>query len=230
MNILVQQIKQQTGLCLAWKYFEAIHNNLNKMMFALSAFYNTYDGSSDNKKIILDAIQKAAKDSHIPIEFQLLGDGQVFLFPKGVPQMDQSLIDDNIRWLSDYPLSVSAWQKALQLYAKVNVNNASEVADLFRKSLETFIKEFFQIDKSIENSKSIYGSFLKQCGVPNLLAQNFESILHNYTRFNNEYAKHNDKTQVNVLEYIMYQTGNIIRLLITLRKENPQVYQVFSLV
>ena len=34
----------------------------------------------------------------------------------------------------------------------------------------------------------------------------------------NNYAKHHDKTSINVLEYIMYQTGNIIRLLITLKK------------
>lgn len=35
----------------------------------------------------------------------------------------------------------------------------------------------------------------------------------------NNYAKHHNKTSKNVLEYIMYQTGNIIRLLITLNQE-----------
>ena len=35
------------------------------------------------------------------------------------------------------------------------------------------------------------------------------------------YAKHHDKTELNVLEYLMYQTGNIIRLLITLKQAEP---------
>ena len=30
-----------------------------------------------------------------------------------------------------------------------------------------------------------------------------------------------DKTELNVLEYLMYQTGNIIRLLITLKQAEP---------
>lgn len=34
-----------------------------------------------------------------------------------------------------------------------------------------------------------------------------------------DYAKHNDKTQFNVLEYIIYQTGNIIRLMLCLNNE-----------
>ena len=31
-------------------------------------------------------------------------------------------------------------------------------------------------------------------------------------------TKHQDATSLNVLEYLMYQTGNIIRLLITLKQ------------
>ena len=35
----------------------------------------------------------------------------------------------------------------------------------------------------------------------------------------NDYAKHRDATSDTLLEYLMYQTGNIIRLLITLKSE-----------
>lgn len=34
----------------------------------------------------------------------------------------------------------------------------------------------------------------------------------------NNYAKHRDATSNRLLEYLMYQTGNIIRLLITLKQ------------
>ena len=60
---------------------------------------------------------------------------------------------------------------------------------------------------------------MKGKGVPTELSNNLETLLQAYTNFMNSYAKHHSKTNKNVLEYIMYQTGNIIRLIITLAKE-----------
>lgn len=60
---------------------------------------------------------------------------------------------------------------------------------------------------------------MKENGIPKEIVNNFETLLQAYTNFMNSYAKHHDKTERNILEYIMYQTGNIIRLLITLKKE-----------
>ena len=69
----------------------------------------------------------------------------------------------------------------------------------------------------MENNKSTYGKYLKERGVPTQISNNFESLLKLYTSFNNEYAKHNQNTQKNVVESIMYLTGIIMRLLITLK-------------
>ena len=44
----------------------------------------------------------------------------------------------------------------------------------------------------------------------------------------NNYAKHHNKTSRNVLEYIMYQTGNIIRLLITLKQEENNDVDLYT--
>ena len=69
--------------------------------------------------------------------------------------------------------------------------------------------------------KSIYGNYLFKAGIPKEIASNFETLLQTYCNFMNGYAKHHDKTELNVLEYLMYQTGNIIRLLITLKQAEP---------
>lgn len=50
------------------------------------------------------------------------------------------------------------------------------------------------------------------------ISGNFETLLQAYTSFMNNYAKHRDATSNRLLEYLMYQTGNIIRLLITLKQ------------
>ena len=75
--------------------------------------------------------------------------------------------------------------------------------------------------KALESNKSIYGNYLSKAGVPKEIASNFETLLQTYCSFMNGYAEHHDKTELNVLEYLMYQTGNIIRLLITLKQAEP---------
>lgn len=154
------------------------------------------------------------------IQYELLNDDDgVFVFPKGAPEMDAALVSEPLSWLSAYPRAHTAYVKALKEYSEATPNNASDIADKFRKTLETFFQEFFDCDKTLENCKGIYGGYLKSQNVPSEITGNFETLLQAYTNFMNGYAKHHDKTSMNVLEYIMYQTGNIIRLLITLKQE-----------
>lgn len=154
------------------------------------------------------------------IQYELLNDDDgAFVFPKGAPEMDNALISEPLSWLSAYPKTHTAYVKALKEYSEATPSNASDIADKFRKTLETFFQEFFASDKSLENCKGLYGGYLKGHNVPPEITGNFETLLQAYTNFMNGYAKHHDKTSMNVLEYIMYQTGNIIRLLITLKQE-----------
>lgn len=169
----------------------------------------------NNYKILLT---RCLKDAHIQYEL-LEGDGRIFVFPKGADEMDAALVSQPLSWLSAYPKAHAAYVKALKEYSEATPDNASDIADKFRKTLETFFQEFFSCDKSLENCKGLYGSYLKSQNVPPEISANFETLLQSYTNFINGYAKHHDKTGLNVLEYIMYQTGNIIRLLITLKQE-----------
>lgn len=154
------------------------------------------------------------------IQYELLNDDDgVFVFPKGAPEMDAALVSEPLSWLSAYPRAHTAYIKALKEYSEATPDNASDIADKFRKTLETFFQEFFGCDKTLENCKGLYGGFLKIHNVPPEISGNFETLLQAYTNFMNGHAKHHDKTSMNVLEYIMYQTGNIIRLLITLKQE-----------
>ena len=160
-------------------------------------------------------------ESHIPYDLLEDKDGY-FIFPKGVEEMDDALVSQPLSWLSAYPKSNIAYAKALKEYSEAKPDNASDIADKFRKALETFFQEFFACDKSLENCKGLYGSYLKSQKVPTEITANFETLLQAYTNFMNAYAKHHDKTGLNILEYLMYQTGNIIRLLITLKNsETP---------
>lgn len=170
-----------------------------------------------NRQFFVDLICKLFEESQISYEIREDEDGY-FIFPHGAKELDDALVSENLEWLKEYPKSRIAFIKALKDYADQNEQNASDIADKFRKVLENFFQEFFGSEKSLENYKSEYGAYLKKHGVPAEISNNFESILQAYTNYINNYAKHHDRTSLNVLEYIMYQTGNIIRLLITLKK------------
>lgn len=158
--------------------------------------------------------------SELKIPYQIIRDDDgVFVFPKGAKEFDDALVSQPLEWLKDYPNAENAWSKALRDYAEATNDNASDVADKFRKALETFFQEFFGGGRSLENYKSDYGKYLKEQDIPKEISGNFETLLQSYTYFMNNYAKHRDGTNDKVLEYIMYQTGNIIRLLITLKQE-----------
>ena len=162
-------------------------------------------------------VQNMLDQSRIPFEI-VYDENGAFIFPKGAEEMDIALVSQPLAWLSAYPKAHTAYVKALKEYSEATPGNASDIADKFRKTLETFFQEFFTCDKSLENCKGLYGNYLKSQNVPPEITANFETLLQAYTNFMNGYAKHHDKTGLNVLEYIMYQTGNIIRLLITLKQ------------
>lgn len=201
---------------------EILHKHtcsLEEFLAYYLAFVNCQKDSSNKKwtkEKFKNVICTMLNDSHLSFDIYEDKDGY-FIFPKGAQELDNALVSEPLEWLKDYPATHKAFVKALKDYSNVTENNASDVADLFRKTLETFFQEFFNSSKTLENLKSEYGTYMKSKGVPNEISNNLETLQQSYTNFMNGYAKHHDKTSINVLEYLLYQTGNIIRLLITLK-------------
>ena len=191
-------------------------NNNDSICDIVSRFVALINVMDDNtSKSLRVALETAFTDCKIECDIIEDEDG-VFYFPKGAAELDRALVSDVLLWLDNYPESKKALIHALKEYADLSETNASFVIDDLRRALESFFQEFFKSKKTLENLKSEYGSYLKDKGVPKEIASNFESILQSYTTFNNNHAKHRTNATKNVVEYILYQTGNIIRLLITL--------------
>lgn len=199
-------------------------NSLNEFLSYYVALVNSvktekYSEYSWKRANFSNLLCNMLDESHI--QFDLLEDeGEYFIFPKGAEELDKALVSEPLEWLKDYPNSHKAFVKALKAYSGVTEENASDVADLFRKALETFFQEFFCGSRSLEKyvEDRTYEKYLDTQGIPSDLRGEFENTVKMYTKFINHNAKHHDKTNKNILEYVMYQTGNIIRLLITLEK------------
>ena len=209
-------LKKPSGLQIVWQYLKD-DKNLTSFISKYVVLINTYQGAKANRNKLLKKLESVLADCEIGYEILTDSDG-VFVFPKGAQELDNALVSEPLGWLNAYPKTKKEWIDALKDYSNLTDANASDVADKFRKALERFFQEFFGSSKSLENMKSEYGAYMKTKGVPSEISNNLETLLQSYTNFMNGYAKHHDKTGKNVLEYIMYQTGNVIRLLITLEK------------
>lgn len=213
-----------------WNEVMRIFNSNNRTIREFLSYYiffvncqndNQADSNRYTKEELINLVCNCLKDTHIPYEL-VEEENDYFIFPKGAEELDNALVSDVLIWLEEYPLSHKAFVKAIKEYSKLNEYNASDVADLFRKALETFFQEFFKSGKSLENLKSEYGNYMKMKEIPNELSNNFEKNVQSYAKFINDYAKHHDKTSKYVLEYIMYQTGSLIRFIITLKDKDDE--------
>ena len=208
------------GYTLVVRILHHHSDSLAELLFCYTAFLNCQEDDNKFKEYtranFLNLICSRLQQAHIAYEVIEDKDGY-FIFPKGVQEFDNALVSQPLQWLNKYPDAEKAWSKALREYSEATSANASDVADKFRKALETFFQEFFQSNKSLENLKSEYGAYLKAHGVPKEISGNLETLYQTYTNYMNNYAKHRDATSDKVLEYLMYQTGNIMRLLITLK-------------
>lgn len=210
LNNLIQ------GFQNAWIYVERVKLYEHKLAVIVTLVNYIRCCSEQDGKKVFDFLCYSLVSSHVLYQVYEDEDG-VFIFPKGDEMLDKAEVLEPLSSLDKYPAAKNAFTKALRLYHDSDDSTTSDVADSFRKALETFFQDFFGGSKSLENYKTTYGSYMKQQGVPTELSNNFETLLKSYTNFINSYAKHKDSTPVTVLEYIMYQTGNIIRLLTTLK-------------
>lgn len=206
----------------------SIAENTRELIAKYIAFYNAYTTCNSSyyrncSNELLTFLKTSLESANISYEIFKDEDG-VFLLPKGAKELDDALVSTPLEWLNSYPKSRVAFSKALKEYSEAKPINASDIADKFRKALEAFFQEFFGGGRSLEKyvSDHTYEQYLNQCGIPTELRDELKNTVVAYSKFINNNAKHHDKTQVNILEYLMYQTGNIIRLLITLKQEEDK--------
>lgn len=201
----------------AWRYISSFQEFKSKLA-AIVTLVNLFKkmGQSQEYQFLYKNLVIALDSSHILYQVETEGD-EVFIFPSGDPYLDEGEVVRPLLNLNRFPEAKQSFIDALKMYESLDDRNASTVADQFRKALESFFQCFFNSQKSLENYKSEYGNYLRDKGVSQELAGNFVSLLSAYASFNNNNAKHHNKTSSLILEYLLYETGNIIRLLCTLK-------------
>lgn len=187
------------------------------------AFYNTY--SPENVRYVYKFVDKNEVLSYlknslenVKIKYEVIEDEDgIFIFPLGAKELDDALVSEPLEWLTAYPIARKTYTIALQQYA--NGLYIRDIADNLRKAFEEFLKEFLGNNYDLNRNKKEVEQFLKEHDAAPQLITMLVSLISHYYLLNNEIAKHNDKMDEKYLEFLLYQTGIFIRMLVMVKNK-----------
>ena len=204
------------GLQRAWLYLSKRTGSFKDFLSCLVALINTYGAKGNGKRVILSSVKKALEDSHIQFEVIKDDDGH-FIFPRGAKELDAALVSEPLAWLRNYPQAYKTYATALRQYA--DGIYIRDVADNLRKALEAFLQEFLGNTKNLETNKNEICKYLGEQGVDAGISGLFQPLINAYKNINDRIAKHNDAVDEKLLEFLLYQTGLLIRMVIVVKTE-----------
>lgn len=158
---------------------------------------------------------------NIRLQYELISDTDgYFIFPRGAKELDDALVSQPLEWLKNYPKSHKTYCTALKQYADgVYIR---DVADNLRKALEAFLQEFLNNDKNLETNKNEICKYLGSQDVDAGISGLFQPLINAYKNINDRIAKHNDKVDKKLLEFLLYQTGVLIRMVLVVKQAETE--------
>lgn len=198
-----------------------LHRHTNNIVDFLSfyiAFVNavkTEKSGNWKRNNFVSLITKMMEEAHIPYEL-LENDGEYFIFPKGAKELDDALVSEPLEWLKDYSKTHKTYYIALKQYS--DGEYIRDTADNLRKTLEAFLQEFLGNDKNLETNKNEICRYLGEQGVDASISGLFHPLINAYKNINDRTTKHNDKVDKKLLEFLLYQTGVLIRMVLVVKQ------------
>lgn len=194
---------------------------LNKASFKkFLAFYVAFINCLSNRKDgihtsdLLELLDSAFNESKLGYAL-LKDDDKYFVFPKGAKELDDKLVSEPLEWLKDYHQAHKTYCMALKQYSEgIYIR---DVSDNLRKTLEAFLQEFLGNTKNLETNKNEICKYLGEQGVDAGISGLFQPLINSYKNINDRIAKHNDAVDEKLLEFLLYQTGVLIRMVITIK-------------
>jgi len=169
---------------------------------------------SEVKDGLYFSLKEDIKLSLLDIQIKRIKKDNTIFYPKGAKLLDEKIVNDVLDWLVLYPKVQKSFKSALEKYQnKIFQRN---LIDDLRLSLELLIGELLINDKILANQEILLAEYLKQKNIPKELINMFWKLIDYYSKYQNNYVKHNDKVDSSKIEFILYLTGTFMRFLLTL--------------
>lgn len=194
-------------------------NTLNEFLAYYMALTNSISPEKNLQRLtrstLSNLVCKMLHEAHIPFDL-LENNNEYFIFPKGAKELDEALVSQPLEWLKGYPQAHKTFCIALKQYA--DGEYIRDTADNLRKALEEFLQEFLGNEKNLETNKNEICKYLGKQNVDAGICGLFQPLINAYKNINDRVAKHNDKVDEKLLEFLLYQTGVLIRMVLSVKK------------
>lgn len=128
----------------------------------------------------------------------------------GSPQLTQKPeVKETQEWLGNYPAAQKLYNEAIEKY-KQRIYQRNVLDDM-RLSLETFLKEVLGNQKSLENQLADVGKYQKDKGLSPEFINMFNRLLDYYSKYQNNYVKHNDDVKHQEIDFTIHLTTLFMR-------------------
>ncbi|WP_294240166.1 hypothetical protein [uncultured Chryseobacterium sp.] len=188
-------------------------NEFVEFLFNIEAIILIEGISKEDKDKFIDEIIDNIQITSININ-AVKNEDEIIFYPRGAKLLDDKLVNDNLKWLKDYPDAHKLFKSAVR---KLEANeNERNIIDDLRLSIELFLKSKLQNSSSLENQLSDLGNLLKEKNIGIEIRNLFVKLIDYYSKYQNNNIKHNNTANKSEVEFILYLTATFIRFLITI--------------
>jgi hypothetical protein len=160
-------------------------------------------------------ILREAKRYSRRIDFGIVQRGNaVTLYPQGAKELDISLVEQPLEWLIEYPKVAEQFENALKTILQKDADNYRGALDDLRWSLEQLLRAVLQNRKPLEKQRDVLLPWLKQQGVHQQIVNMYLDLLKRFSDYQNDAVKHGDRSHPAELEFMVYVTGALMRLIL----------------
>ena len=153
---------------------------------------------------IVEAVKQAVEISDVNVAVGQSKD-RIIVYPEGEKKLDNELVNKTLSFLDQE--SNKHFEEALKFYQK---KQHKESAERLRQSVEEFLRHKLQNTKGLPKNIEILQKTLKnnsQSEIRNIIFQVFNGL----DKYFNEHSKHGDNVKEVENEFLIYQTGLLLR-------------------
>lgn len=221
VNKLFMPISNYIGGYIFQKTFESKIENatLEEVIFYIQQLFYL-DMEQDIKYGLYEEIKEDIESSLLDIRIKKTKTDYI-LYPAGAKLLDDGVVNDVLDWLSDYPKVYKNFRNALKQYEKHEFTR--NIVDNLRFSLESLLKDILHNHNRLEKQKDEIGKYLEGKEIPREIRNMFNTLITQYTHYQNEHAKHNDSVKESEIEFMIYLTGTFMRFILKLKESSESV-------
>ncbi len=198
-------------------------NNVPEITKVLESLFSSlpgqsyYEASINLEKLVKDA-QKCTGVHYFRTKRV---EGWVLFYPAGAKLLDQAVIDPVLDWLKEYPEVAKHFEQALQDHASKDEGKRRHVLDDLRFSLEQLLRVILGNNERLEKQREPLLKWLNSRGVNQEAINMFNTLVIQFSQYQNEAVKHNDKSLAVEAEFLIYLTGTFMRFILQLNNMKP---------